>query len=142
MLKGISSKISPKLLKVLCEMGHGEEIVFGDGNFPSGTCATNHLVRCDGLTVTELLDAILPLFPLDTNEEYYAYVMQTNDGSVPEIYGIYENIISEHGLNQPFKKLARQDFYDRARKAYCVVTTSEAALFANIIIRKGCVFHD
>ncbi|MBW4040492.1 MAG: hypothetical protein HIU91_16895, partial [Acidobacteria bacterium] len=65
MLKGISPSISPELLKLLCEMGHGDEIVLADANFPGVTCA-KRLVRADALPIATLLDAILALFPLDT----------------------------------------------------------------------------
>ena len=68
MLKGIPNIISPELLKILAEMGHGDEIVIGDGNFP-GQRINENCVRCDGHGVPELLDAILQLFPLDIYEE-------------------------------------------------------------------------
>ncbi len=64
MLKGISSVISPELLKILMEMGHGDELVIGDGNFPAASTA-QRLVRADGLGVPPLLEGILQLFPLD-----------------------------------------------------------------------------
>jgi len=67
MLKGIPSIISPMLLKVLCEMGHGDTIVIADGNFPSETIGKDAIViRVDGHGVPEILEAILKLFPLDT----------------------------------------------------------------------------
>ena len=65
MLKGISPILSPELLKILMEMGHGDELCIGDGNFPAASIA-QRLVRLDGHGVTEILDAILALFPLDT----------------------------------------------------------------------------
>ena len=65
MLKGLPAILSPELLKILCEMGHGDELVIGDGNFPAASCA-QRLVRLDGHGVCEILDAILRVFPLDT----------------------------------------------------------------------------
>jgi L-fucose mutarotase len=64
MLKGISPLIPPALLAILDEMGHGDEIVLGDGNFP-GASNAQRLVRCDGISVPPLLDAVMRLFPLD-----------------------------------------------------------------------------
>ena len=68
MLKGIPSIISPELLKIMMEMGHGDELVIGDGNFP-GQSINERCVRCDGHGVPELLEAILKLFPLDTYQK-------------------------------------------------------------------------
>lgn len=65
MLKGISPVISPELLKLLCEMGHGDEIVLADSNFPGANVA-RRLLRADGLSITTLLEGIAPLFPLDS----------------------------------------------------------------------------
>jgi len=65
MLKGIPSIISPELLKILCEMGHTDELTIGDGNFPGHTYGKK-VIRLDGHGVPEILDAILQLFPLDT----------------------------------------------------------------------------
>ena len=65
MLKGIAPCISPDLLKVLAEMGHGDEIVLADAHFPGHTM-NERVLRADGLSVTTLLDGILPLFDLDT----------------------------------------------------------------------------
>ena len=82
MLKGISPIISPELLKVLCEMGHGDELVIADGNFPSHSVGKNAVViRADGHGVPELLDAILSLIPLDTHVEKPVALMEVSAGS-------------------------------------------------------------
>jgi L-fucose mutarotase len=139
MLKGINKQISPELLKVLMEMGHGDEIVFGDANFPSASHA-NHLVRADGHTITDLLDAILPLFPLDYAMDYSAVLMDCNGNREPVIWLRYEEILSKYPYgDKPFIRLPKPEFYERAKKAYCVVATSESEGFANLIIRKGVV---
>ena len=138
MLKGIPSIISPELLKILMEMGHGDEIVIGDGNFP-GASISNRCVRCDGHGVPELLEAILKLFPLDTYEKP-VYVMEKVAGDNVEtpIWEEYKKIIKPH-TDENMEQIERFAFYERAKKAYAVVMTGESALYANIILKKGVV---
>ena len=138
MLKGISNLISPELLKILMEMGHGDELVFGDGNFPSASCA-QRLVRADGHRITTILDAILPLFPLDYAVDYSAVLMDGN-GTEPSVWSAYKEKLSAYpDGNKQFLMIPKPEFYERAKKAYCVVATSEFERFANLIIRKGVV---
>lgn len=142
MLKGISPILTPELLKILMEMGHGDEIVIGDGNFPAASCAANsHLVRCDGHGVPEILDAILALCPLDQYVEKPLALMQTTNGDpTPEIWAEYENIAAKHEPdNHQFEMVERFAFYERAKKAYAIVASGETAVYANIIIKKGVV---
>lgn len=142
MLKGIPSIISPELLKVLMEMGHGDEIVFADGNFPAASHAQK-LIRCDGHSVTEILEAILPLFPIDTYSEAPVSLMSVVPGDTvePTIWDEYEATINKHndGKEAKIEFIDRYDFYDRAKKAYAIVATSEKALYANLILKKGVV---
>ena len=142
MLKGIPKILSPELLKVLCEMGHGDRLVISDGNFPAQSVGKNAIViRCDGHGVPELLDAILQLFPLDTYVEAPAALMAVTPGDPyqPEIWPEYERIIQEREGNFPIEKIERFAFYERAKKAYAIVATGESALYANIILKKGVV---
>ena len=141
MLKGISPLLSPELLKILMEMGHGDTIVLGDGNFPAASCA-KRLVRCDGQSIAPLLKAILQLFPLDKPESNPAIVMQVEGNSAPqpEIWETYRNVISAYEPSiQNLTEMARFSFYEKARSAYAIVATSESALFANLILKKGVV---
>ncbi|MDR1096823.1 MAG: hypothetical protein LBL57_01690 [Tannerella sp.] len=139
MLKGINRLISPELLKVLMEMGHGDEIVFGDANFPAASHAA-HLVRADGHTITDLLDAILPLFPLDYAVDYSAILMECNREREPAIWARYEEILANcPDGDKALIRLSKPEFYERAKKACCVVATGESEGFANLIIRKGIV---
>ena len=138
MLKGISNLLSPELLKILMEMGHGDEIVFGDANFPSASHA-QRLVRADGHRITAMLDAILPLFPLDYAVEFSAVLMDSR-GTEPAVWKLYKEILNEYpDGNKQFLVISKPEFYERAKKAYCVVATSESERFANIIIRKGII---
>ncbi len=141
MLKNIPNVLSPELLKILMEMGHGDELVIADGNFPAASMA-KRLIRLDGHGVCEVLSATLKLFPLDTFVEKPVGLMEVvpGDNIQPTIWNDYERIINESG--EPFNSfefIERFDFYTRARKAFAVVATSESALYANIILKKGVI---
>jgi len=141
MLKGISPVISPELIKVLMEMGHGDEIVIADGNFPAASVAQK-LVRADGLGVPVLLDAVLRVFPLDRYVEKPVALMAVVPGDTyqPVIWEDYKTIIEKHETAfKDFEYVERFAFYDRAKKAYAVLATSEMALYANIILKKGVI---
>jgi L-fucose mutarotase len=139
MLKGISSIISPELLKILMEMGHGDELVIGDGNFPAASVA-RRLIRADGHGGPELLDAILALLPLDTFVERPVALMAVvpGDPTQPSIWEEYRRIIRRHEPGfKDFELVERFAFYERARAAYAVLASGEAALYANLILKKG-----
>jgi L-fucose mutarotase len=139
MLKGIPAEISPELLKILCEMGHGDEIVLGDGNFPAASNA-KRLVRADGLGVPQMLDAILKLIPLDTYVDYPVMLMATGAGEeTPAIWADYERIVEANNGKTNISQIERFAFYERARSAYAVVATGETAIYANVILKKGVV---
>jgi len=141
MLKHIPKIISPELMKMMMEMGHGDEIVIADGNFPAAAYA-KRLVRCDGHNVPELLSAILEFFPLDHYCENPVSLMKVVPGDTvqPTIWEEYKEIVKkEDEKAAEFMFVERFDFYERAKNAYVVVATSEAALYANIILKKGVV---
>jgi|YNPBryunderm2012_1023409.scaffolds.fasta_scaffold09534_3 L-fucose mutarotase len=137
MLKGISPLISPELLKVLCEMGHGDEILLADANYPAESCGPK-VIRADGLDIPSLLEAILKLFPLDTYVNENVILMSPEKGK-PPIWERYEEVLKASGEDVRIVTLSRFDFYDRARKAYAIVATGERALYANIILKKGVI---
>jgi L-fucose mutarotase len=148
MLKNIPSILSPDLLKILMEMGHADEIVIADGNFPSASIAaetvSGNLIRMDGHGVPEVLKAILQLFPLDPYVDKPVGLMQLVPGDTVEtpIWDQYCAIIKagdEAKKFDDFDHIERFAFYERAKKAYAVVATSETALYANIILKKGIV---
>ena len=140
MLKGIPKTLSPELLKILMEMGHGDEIVIADGNFPAASNA-QRLIRADGLDIPPILDDILTLLPLDTYVPHQAALMGVVPGDtvVPTIWDTYKQIIAKHEPQASIETIDRFAFYERAKKAYAVIATSEAALYANIILCKGVV---
>lgn len=141
MLIGISKLISPELLKVLMEMGHSDEIVLADGNFPAASHA-QRLIRADGHGIAELLEAILPLFSLDQYVQRPAALMQVVPGDTvaTPIWDIYGQMIhARSGITAPFEEVERFAFYERAKRAYAIVATGESALYANLILKKGVI---
>lgn len=141
MLKGIDPVISPELLKVLCEMGHGSEILFADGNFPTHDYDVKKIIRLDGVGIPAILKAIMPFFPLDTFVDKPTILMQPNAdfGKEPIVWKKYREIIAKY-QNINYDYLERFEFYDRCKKVYAIVATSELEIYANIILKKGVVF--
>ena len=140
MLKGIPPILSPELLKILMEMGHGDEIVLADGNFPAASMA-HRLVRADGHGAAALLDAILQLFPLDSYVPQPVALMAVVPGDPVEtpIWKQFAGIVNAAGYKLEFEHMERFAFYERAKNAYAIVATGEAAQYANIILKKGVV---
>lgn len=147
MLKNIPAILSPELLKVLAEMGHGDRICIGDGNFPGASMAKPNncvLVRADGHGVPELLDAILQVIPLDEYVEHPVMLMQKmacdGDLEIP-IWKEYEKIVAKHDARGAgaIGSYERFQFYDEARTCYCILQSGESAVYANVILQKGVI---
>ncbi len=139
MLKNVPPILSPELMKVLMEMGHGDEIVIADGNFPAASVA-RRLLRSDGHGVPELLEAVLKFFPLDIYVEQPVALMAVvpGDKTQPTIWETYRSLVKNSGERfSDFEFIERFAFYERAKQAYAVVATSEKALYANVILKKG-----
>lgn len=139
MLKGISPLLSPELLAVLCRMGHGDEIILSDAHFPADSF--NHRVlRADGLRIPDLLDAILPLFELDSYVLHPVIMMAAVEGDQldPEVEQSYlEKIRKFYSSINEVKRIDRFDFYERTKSAYAVLVTGETVKYGNIILKKG-----
>ena len=140
MLKGISKYISPELLALLHRMGHGDEIILADAHFP-GHSIGPQVLRADGITVTQLLDGILPLFELDS----YAppLVMMASKPVAgytldPQVESDYMEMVRKHapGTSAP-ERIGRFDFYERARKVHAIVITGELRKYGNLLLKKG-----
>lgn len=144
MLIGIPKILSPELLKVLCEMGHGDRLVIADGNFPSETMGKdNKVIRMDGHGACEVLEAILQLFPLDSYVEHPVSLMQVIPGDPVEtpIWDSYKDLVKKadtRGENA-IAEIERFSFYEKSKSAYAIIATSEKALYANIMLQKGVV---
>lgn len=144
MLKGIPNIISPDLLKALSQMGHGDELVIADGNFPCHSVGKNAIViRADGHGVPEILDAILQLIPLDTYTEKPVALMEVVPGDTcgtPTIWKEYEEILDRYEPeHHDIEYTERFAFYERAKDAYLIIATGEKAIYANILLKKGVV---
>lgn len=143
MLRGISPLISPELLSLLSRMGHGDEIVIADANFPGETIC-KQVLRADGVSASDLLDAILLLFPIDEYVKDPVVMMQpvAGDTADPALEASYEASVKKHSPKAPgIKKIERFAFYDRAKLAFAAVITGETRKYGNIIIKKGVVIQ-
>jgi len=139
MLIGISPLISPELLFTLYCMGHGDEIVLADAHFPGETYG-KRVLRADGLRVPDLLDAILPLFALDTYVENPLIMMRAVSGDQldPAVEVSYRQAVDTHWPNTPpIQRIDRFEFYERAKQSFAVLMTGETAKYGNIILKKG-----
>ncbi len=138
MLKGIASCISPELLKVLAEMGHGDEIVLADAHFP-GHSVNGRVVRADGVRIAELLDGILPLFELDSYDTPLVMMAAVEGDQLdPAVEVSYLKTIRRHVPKaEAPERIDRFGFYNRARAAFVVVMTGETAKYGNILLKKG-----
>ena len=139
MLKNVPKILSPELLKILAEMGHGDEILIADGNFPSASNA-QRLVRADGHGGVEILKAVLTMIPLDTYAEQNFILMETTQGDpTPTIWAEYFDVANAMDDNLREGTMERQAFYERSRKAYAIIATGESAIYTNILIKKGVI---
>lgn len=143
MLRKIPRVISPEFMKTLMEMGHGDEIVFGDANFPACSMGEN-VIHMEGVKVTELLEAIMQFFPLDNYVDENVILMSVvpGQGQEPQVWGKYDEIIRKNDKESyfhGFSFLSREEFYERSKKAYAVVATGEREKYANIILKLGVV---
>ncbi|MDD7434465.1 MAG: RbsD/FucU domain-containing protein [Peptoniphilaceae bacterium] len=142
MLKNIPKNLSPELVKTLMEMGHGDELVIADGNFPAHRLG-QRVIRLDGQGGVDVLRSILELFPLDieySDQQVFLMEVANGDSYDPVIWKAYENVLKETQEGAyTIGYIERFAFYERAKDAFCVIETSEEALYANIILKKGVV---
>ncbi len=139
MLKGINPIVSPELLKVLAEMGHGDEIVLSDAHFPGHTFCPKNVLRGDGLQIPDLLEGIIPLLELDSYDDPLIMMAAVEgDALDPQVETDYLAAIRRHAPEAPPPiRIDRFAFYDRAEKAYACVVTGTTAKYGNIILKKG-----
>ena len=147
MLKGVPTILCPELLKTLDEMGHNDILVLGDGNFPGSGIARAggaKLIRADGIGAAEMFAAILQVMPLDEYVDTPVVLIEKEalDKDLPTpIWDRFAEIVSRHDPRgaKAIGRIARYDFYEQAKGAYCVVQTGESAQYANILLKKGVV---
>lgn len=140
MLFGIDPILGPDLLHTLRAMGHGDEIVIADANFPSVSNA-KRLIRVDAADAVRVADAILSLMPLDTFVDNAAFVMQVvgKPKESPPIYGLFQETIDARQKGFKLGRIERFKFYERARNAFAIVTTGERRFYGNLMLVKGVV---
>lgn len=140
MLKLIPPLLGPELLSTLRAMGHGDEIVLVDANFPAEFMGPL-VLRADGIAVTDMLDAVLTLLPLDQFVDETAIGMQVVGEPLARqpIDDEFEAIIARHEPDKRYYKIERFAFYERARKSAAIVQTGETRLYGNIILKKGVI---
>jgi L-fucose mutarotase len=139
MLKGINPIISPELLKILAEMGHGDEVVLADAHFPGHTFCPENVLRGDGLQISDLLAGIIPLFELDSYADPLIMMAAVEGDELdPQVETDYLTAIRKFIPDAPsVTRVGRFEFYDRAEKAYACVITGTTAKYGNIILKKG-----
>ena len=142
MLKGIDKLLTGDLLKLLCDMGHGDELVIADANFPADALATR-LIQLPGIDGVRAAEAVLSVLPLDTYSDP-AFIMDLTDGDKekgmpePVIWPLYAQLVMKNGAEK-LGKLDRYAFYERAKNAYCIIQTGEERQYGNLILVKGVV---
>ncbi|MCQ2794924.1 MAG: fucose isomerase [Bacilli bacterium] len=139
MLKNLPKLLSPELLKALSEMGHGDELVIADANFPAHKM-NKHVIRADGISGTDMLKAVLTVIPLDTYAKENFMLMKTTNGDpTPAIWKEYDKIAKSLDKNVKKKMIERFAFYERSKDAYLVIETGEERIYGNIILKKGVI---
>lgn len=145
MLKGIPDIISSELLKALADMGHGDILVLADHYYPPYTKSPNAVsIQAKGTNVPQMLEAILKLFPLDSEyaEHSVLYMVPDVDAGIemdrPKVWDDVEKVVIESGYkSDTVGEIERSKFYEMAGKAYCTVCTSETQPYGCVIIQKG-----
>ncbi len=140
MLKNIPPILGPELLYILRAMGHGDEICIVDANYPADS-AGPQVVRLDGLTATDVLDAILTLMPLDTFVDEQAIGMEVvgNPRKREQTHKDFDKLVKKHEPEMKLTLLERFAFYERVHGAYAIVQTGERRLYGNILLKKGII---
>ena len=139
-MKGIDPLLSPDLLHALRAMGHGDEIVIADANFPATTNA-KRLIRLDGVSAPAAVAAIVSVLPLDDFEPDAAFRMAiTGDAkAIPPVVTEFQRSLEHVGYTRSIAPLERFAFYERAATAFAIVATGETRLWGNLILKKGVV---
>lgn len=141
MLHNIDPLLSPELLYALRAMGHGDEIVLADANFPAMSIGPD-CIRADGSSASQILRAVLSLMPLDNfvPDPAHSMLMVGNPDAIPDAVADFQSIIDETADNPArIQGLERFDFYDRASQAFAIVQTGERRLYGNLILKKGVI---
>ena len=144
MLINIDPILSPELLHALRSMGHGDKLVLADANFPSAALSKK-LIRLDGANIPNAAKAILSVLPLDSFVDYPVERMEI-DGNPDEINDVHQDLIDvlKNSAGDKWKvgSIERFKFYEEAKQAYMIVSTTDARAFGCFIITKGVIKPD
>lgn len=140
MLKGIPPILGPELLHILRAMGHGDEIAIVDANYPAEG-AGPPVIRLDGLSATDVLDAVLTLMPLDTFVDEQAFAMEVvgDPDKREQTHKDFDKLIKKHEPDMQLALLERFAYYERVKGAFAIVQTGERRLYGNILLKKGII---
>ena len=140
MLKGLNPLLGPELLRTLRAMGHGDEIAIVDGNYPADADA-QRLVRADGHSATDLLDAILSVMPLDAMvaDCVFRPAAHLDPARMEPVFADFETIVKKWEPSRHITTLVGEAFYSRVKACYAIVASSERRLYGNIVLKKGVV---
>lgn len=142
MLKKIPPALNGDLLKILRDMGHGDELTIADANYPA-VSNSKRLVRLDGLSMTDVLSAVLEIFPLDDFVDSPVFLMSPGDDKPAPLLSAVQKIVNAaHATKCVVTPLPRFDFYDRARESFACIATAERRLYGNVILKKGILRPD
>ena len=146
MLKNIPPLLSPDLLATLCAMGHGDDIVVADANFPADAVARHttlgRVLRLDGADVPQAVKAILSVFPLDSFVDHPVSRMQVVEqaDALPPIQQEVQDLVDQaEGKHLALGGIERMAFYETAKKSYAVVATGERRFYGCFIFKKGVI---
>ena len=146
MLKGIDPRLNADVLYALRAMGHGDYLVLSDTNFPSDSVAREtkirRLLRMENLTSAEAAEAILSVMPLDSFIDNAAERMEIvgKPKEIPPVQKEVQKAIDKaEGKSWPLKSIERFAFYERAKKAYCVIQTGERRFYGCFVLTKGVI---
>ncbi|MBJ6131301.1 ribose ABC transporter [Ochrobactrum sp. Q0168] len=138
MLKNINPLLTGSLLSILADMGHGDDLVIVDANYPAQASGVP-VLDFPGISATAMAEAVLSVLPLDDFVDKPAAVMQASN-ETPAIYGEFEAVIAvAEGRKIAVDPVERFAFYARAREAFAVIRTGERRLYGNIIFKKGVI---
>jgi L-fucose mutarotase len=144
MLKNIDPLLNADILHALCAMGHGDEVVICDANFPADSVARQtvlgKLLRMDGVDAPRAVRAVLSVLPLDSFVDHPAARMEVvgDAAALPAVQREAQREVDDaEGRATPFASVERFAFYERAKKAYCVITTGEARGYGCFVFTKG-----
>lgn len=143
MLKGIHPLLGPDLLHALRTMGHGDDIVIADANFPASSMGPR-VIRADGVDAISMTEAVLTHMPLDTFVPEAAWRMQVvgDPSAVPPVCAEFQKVVSRLAGDFAIRSVERFAFYEMARKAACIIATTEFRLYGNIILKKGVLLSN